>query len=74
VRAALDHATEVLDHVEAALAQLALSMAEVAEAGGAPAVSASRELRAILDDLAGRLDDDTAAYFASIAVPGPRGA
>lgn len=69
VRAALDAAAELPSPVEAALASMALSMARVVDAGGAPAVSACRELRSVLADLASRLDADTAAFLLSVQTP-----
>lgn len=58
-----------LDAVDSARRALALSLAREVDGGGQVAVSASRELRAVLDDLGGVVDPDTLAFWESIRTP-----
>jgi hypothetical protein len=57
---------EPLQGIEAAFAALAIATAQMVDAGS---VAAIPQLRAVLLDLAGRVDDDTAAFLRSLRIP-----
>jgi hypothetical protein len=71
LRAALAAAQDVaLPPIDGAYAALGLALAQAVDQGSVPA---ARELRAVLDVLAGRVDDDTAAFLRSVQTPYPGG-
>jgi hypothetical protein len=57
---------EALTGVDAAYAALAVRAAQMVDGGSVPAVA---QLRAVLAELAARVDDDTAAFLRSIQTP-----
>jgi hypothetical protein len=58
---------EALTGVDGAYAELAIATARMVDDGSVPAVA---QLRAVLAELATRVDDDTAAFLRSIRTPG----
>jgi hypothetical protein len=69
VRRALAAGEESFDVVQAAQAEQAIILAELVEGRGPAAVAASKELRAVLDAIAGRLDDEYADFIRLVSTP-----
>jgi hypothetical protein len=69
VRVALAASDDGRDAIDAARAQLALELASIVEARGPSSVSAAKELRAVLSELADDADDGCRALVRGLSDP-----
>jgi hypothetical protein len=74
VRRAVESADQAFDPVQEAQAEQALLLAAIVEGRGPSSVPASRELRALLEALASRLDQDHDAFIKLGSTPTRSGA
>jgi hypothetical protein len=69
VRRAIDVSRDEFDVVQDAQAEQALLLASIIEGKGPSSVPASRELRAVLDALAFRLDQEQETFMRAVRTP-----